>query len=281
MIRGVWVLSNIFGAPPPPPLPNVPALDESTVAANLPMRERLAAHRSNAVCASCHRTIDPVGFSLENFDAVGRWRDHEGDDGPDRRVGRSAGRRRVPRRRGPRRRDCLSRPELFAGNADGEAADVRAGPRRRVLRRAGGPQDRARRREGRIPLLVAHPRNRQERAVSDEESIMIITKKALPRRTFLRGAQAALALPLLDAMIPAVTAWAKTPAKPVRRLGFVFIPMGCDHARWTPPGQAKLDGAVADPGSARAGQGPGDRHHQHAGCRTPTRARTPRRTRRS
>ena len=79
VIRGVWVLSNVFGAPPPPPLPNVPALEENEVVANLPMRERLAAHRSNPVCANCHRTIDPVGFALENFDAVGRWRDHEGD----------------------------------------------------------------------------------------------------------------------------------------------------------------------------------------------------------
>ena len=69
---------------------------------------------------------------------------------------------------------------------------------------------------------------------------MIITKKALPRRTFLRGVGATLTLPLLDAMIPAATAWAKTPAKPVRRLGFVFMPMGCDHTRWTPPGE-KLD----------------------------------------
>src|SRR5690349_22279881 len=69
---------------------------------------------------------------------------------------------------------------------------------------------------------------------------MIITKRALPRRTFLRGVGATLALPLLDAMIPASTAWAKTAAKPVRRLGFVFMPMGCDITRWTPPGD-KLD----------------------------------------
>src|SRR6266436_2101496 len=69
---------------------------------------------------------------------------------------------------------------------------------------------------------------------------MFLTKKAIPRRTFLKSAQAALALPLLDAMIPAATAWAETPAKPVSRLGFVFIPMGCDQARWTPPGLAKL-----------------------------------------
>src|SRR5499427_11019101 len=69
---------------------------------------------------------------------------------------------------------------------------------------------------------------------------MFITKKAIPRRKFLKGAQAALALPLLDAMIPAATAWARTPLKPVPRLGFVFIPMGCDHARWIPQGQGVL-----------------------------------------
>ena len=65
---------------------------------------------------------------------------------------------------------------------------------------------------------------------------MIITKKALPRRTFLRGIGATLALPLLDAMIPAATAATKTVATPVRRLGYVFMPMGCDQPRWTPPG---------------------------------------------
>ncbi|MFO0809756.1 MAG: DUF1552 domain-containing protein [Gemmataceae bacterium] len=65
---------------------------------------------------------------------------------------------------------------------------------------------------------------------------MIVTKKALSRRTFLRGAGATLALPLLDAMVPAMTAHAKTPAAPVRRLGYVFMPMGCDITRWTPPG---------------------------------------------
>ena len=65
---------------------------------------------------------------------------------------------------------------------------------------------------------------------------MIITKQALPRRTFLRGLGATVALPLLDAMIPSMTALARTPASPVRRLGFVYMPMGCDLRRWTPPG---------------------------------------------
>ena len=114
VIRGVWVLDNIFGAPPPPPLPNVPSLEENAVAANLPMRERLAAHRTNPVCASCHRTIDPVGFALENFDAVGRWRDHEGDNGLMDASGRLPG---VGEFQGVAglEEGLLSRPELFAG----------------------------------------------------------------------------------------------------------------------------------------------------------------------
>src|ERR1700687_1869810 len=69
---------------------------------------------------------------------------------------------------------------------------------------------------------------------------MMITKKALPRRTFLRGAGAALALPLLDAMVPSMTALAATPGNPVRRLGFVYIPMGANITQWTPAGSGSL-----------------------------------------
>ncbi len=69
---------------------------------------------------------------------------------------------------------------------------------------------------------------------------MIITKKSLPRRTLLRGAGAAVALPLLDAMVPSLTALAATPARPVRRLGFVYVPMGAYMPRWTPPGKDTL-----------------------------------------
>ena len=74
VIRGHWILANLAGSPPPPPPPDVPSLDNQVVAATLPIRERLAQHRANPACASCHDVMDPVGFALEHFDAVGRWR---------------------------------------------------------------------------------------------------------------------------------------------------------------------------------------------------------------
>lgn len=78
MVRGKWILENILGTPPPPPPPLVPALDEKPSEQLLSMRERMVQHRANPVCASCHRMMDPLGLSLENFDAVGHWRDGMG-----------------------------------------------------------------------------------------------------------------------------------------------------------------------------------------------------------
>jgi hypothetical protein len=77
VIRGHWILGNLLGTPPPPPPPNTPALKENTISATLPFRQRLAEHRANPNCASCHNLMDPVGFSLDNYDAIGRWRDLE------------------------------------------------------------------------------------------------------------------------------------------------------------------------------------------------------------
>lgn len=74
VIRGRWILENLLGAPPPPPPPNVPALKETVVSGSLSVRDRLAEHRADPACAGCHRLMDPVGFPLEGFDAVGRWR---------------------------------------------------------------------------------------------------------------------------------------------------------------------------------------------------------------
>jgi mono/diheme cytochrome c family protein len=74
VIRGKWILDNILGVPPPPPPPNVPALDKVNLPRTASIRERLGEHRKNPTCAGCHRLTDPVGFALENYDAVGRWR---------------------------------------------------------------------------------------------------------------------------------------------------------------------------------------------------------------
>ncbi|XZE51880.1 DUF1592 domain-containing protein [Planctomycetaceae bacterium SH139] len=74
VLRGTWILENLLGTPPPPPPPDIPALSDNTVSASLSGRERLAQHRADPACASCHDRIDPIGFALENFDAVGRWR---------------------------------------------------------------------------------------------------------------------------------------------------------------------------------------------------------------
>jgi hypothetical protein len=77
VIRGKWILENLLGVSAPPPPPGVPALMDNTVDASLTVRQRLAEHRRDAACASCHNLIDPVGFALEHYDAVGRWRTHE------------------------------------------------------------------------------------------------------------------------------------------------------------------------------------------------------------
>ena len=80
VVRGKWLLENILGAPPPAPPPDVPELPgEEEGGKALSMRERMERHRANPACASCHAQMDPLGFALENFDAVGRWRTSEGD----------------------------------------------------------------------------------------------------------------------------------------------------------------------------------------------------------
>jgi hypothetical protein len=81
--RGVWVLENILGTPPPEPPPNVPALEETAAAAKkvLTLREQMTLHRGSPTCAGCHKIMDPIGFALDNFDADGKWRTKQGGEG--------------------------------------------------------------------------------------------------------------------------------------------------------------------------------------------------------
>ncbi len=79
VLRGKWVLENLLNAPPPPPPPNVPALAEAKAGTAASLRQVMEEHRSNPVCASCHSKMDPIGFGLENFNAIGEWRDKDGN----------------------------------------------------------------------------------------------------------------------------------------------------------------------------------------------------------
>jgi hypothetical protein len=89
VIRGKWILENLLDSAPPPPPPNVPTLDETALGVTATVRQRLEQHRANPACKGCHDRMDPLGFSLENYDAIGRWRTQDGDlpidagDGPD------------------------------------------------------------------------------------------------------------------------------------------------------------------------------------------------------
>lgn len=78
VLRGKWILENILNDPPPPPPPDVPKLDDAEVSSSATLRQQLEQHRKNASCASCHVRMDPLGFGLENFNAIGQWRTQDG-----------------------------------------------------------------------------------------------------------------------------------------------------------------------------------------------------------
>ena len=146
VLRGKWILDNLLGMPPPPPPPNVPALEEpapGAVASS--MRERMAQHRVNPACAVCHRLMDPAGLSMENFDAIGRWRDHGDNQASIDAAGSIPGGGRFEGVTGLRDA-VLARPTVFVGTmteklltyALGRGLDYHDGPAvRQIVRRAG------------------------------------------------------------------------------------------------------------------------------------------------
>jgi hypothetical protein len=114
VLRGKWILENLLGVPPPPPLPDVPALTDNTVDGSLSVRKRLAEHRRNPICAACHNLMDPMGLSLEKFDAVGRRRTLEDGTPIDASGGFPDGSRFADVH--GLETALARRPELFVGN---------------------------------------------------------------------------------------------------------------------------------------------------------------------
>ena len=126
VLRGKWLLENILGTPVPPPPPGVPALAENHSGLRArSVRERMEEHRKNPACAGCHNIMDPLGFSLENFDAVGAWRERSESGAPIDASGKL-----VDGTDGRRSRELAKRlagaVRSVHANADGEADDLRA-----------------------------------------------------------------------------------------------------------------------------------------------------------
>jgi hypothetical protein len=112
--RGKWILTNLLGVPPQPPPPNIPPLQDTAADGRVvPLRERMERHRNSPVCAGCHRVMDPIGFSMENFDGIGRWRDKE-EGQPIDASGTLFTGARVDGA-AALRRELTARPEVFVG----------------------------------------------------------------------------------------------------------------------------------------------------------------------
>jgi hypothetical protein len=146
VLRGKFILDNLLGVPPPPPLPDVPALKDNTVDGHLSVRERLAEHRRDATCASCHNLMDPLGLSMEKFDAVGRRRSVEAGMPIDGAGGLPDGSRFADVR--GLETALLERPELFVSTlteklqtyALGRGVEYYDAPATRAIVRAARPQ---------------------------------------------------------------------------------------------------------------------------------------------
>ncbi len=203
--RGKWILTNLLGVPPQPPPPNIPPLQENGADGRvLPLRERMEKHRASPVCAGCHRLMDPIGFSMENFDGIGRWRDQE-DGLPIDASGTlftGAKVNGVP----ALRREMAAHPDVFVGvltekmltYALGRGIEYYDMPAvRKIVHDAKATNYRF----SSIVLGIA-----AQRAVPDEGtgthqhhrkdrySMSAIFKKHLSRRTFLQGVGATIAL---------------------------------------------------------------------------------------
>ena len=205
-VRGKWVMENLLGTPPPPPPDNVPSLNDSNIGTEVSLRERLEQHRRDPSCSPCHMLMDPLGFGLENYDAVGAWRTHDGKF-PIETAGTLPGGQTFTGSKGLK--EILEgQVRRVRAQCHREAADLQPWARAGALRPSHRRRDHPSGQGERLPVLGARHGSREEQTVSDadcggREAMNLIFKKQLPRRTFLRGVGSVMALPLLDAMVPA------------------------------------------------------------------------------
>ncbi len=236
--RGKWIMEVLLGSPPPPPPQNPPPpqLEETkaVTAGGKPLstRERMEEHRKNPACTSCHKVIDPLGLALENFDTIGAWRIKDNGVGIDTKGTLYDG---TPID-GPAslRQALLGKSETVIRNFTDNLMSFALGRRIEYYDQPTVRSDHEESGAERLPLLVIRSRHREQPGVPDEhgrsrhhycrrpvnpasregiyEVGMYITKQHISRRTVLKGMGVTVALPILDAMVPAGTAWAKTEA---------------------------------------------------------------------
>ena len=206
--RGQWILENILGAPPSPPPAGVEALKEERGAspARSTLRQQMEQHRSDPACASCHRRMDPLGFALENFDAIGAWRDQETGQS-DRSDRPTAGRRAFHGPEGLRSalscRDGMRSPAAWPRRCSRtrSAAELDRADRPVVDRSSdGSPGTNTDSPHLVLAIVESEPFSEQQRRGRGTMK----RHRRISRRTVLRGLGASLALPLLEAMGDAI-----------------------------------------------------------------------------
>ena len=241
--RGKWVLEQLLGTPPPPPPPNVPVLTEDAKALTAAtLRLRMEQHRSKASCAVCHNKLDPLGFGLENFDAIGGWRDQDGGVTVDSSGTLPSG----ESFRGPGELKAILKAHRseFTRCLTEKMLTYALGRGLEEYDRLRGRADRQEPRIEPVPILGARARHRQKRPISEttrlmverrQEGRMIMKRPArLSRRTVLRGIGAAIALPWLEAMAPVSSGGRLGPRPIAKRMAFLYVPNGVHMADWTP-----------------------------------------------
>ena len=238
VIRGKYILNNILGSPPPPPPADVPPLDEAAVGTSASLRQQMEKHRADAMCASCHNKMDPLGFGLENYDGIGKWRTMDGkfpvdSSGvlPNGNTFSTPGEMRaVLKSQLPQFSRCIVEKMLTYSLGRGLGS----------LRPAHGGRDRSQtgRRRVRVPVVDLRDCAQSAVSIAKRGATAMMTRKSIPRRAFLRGMGTAVALPFLDAMVPAFAA--PRAGKPPVRMAFVYVPNGIIMSNWNPDYEGKL-----------------------------------------